>query len=553
MTPIASIIIPTYNHAEFIGDAIRSALVQTVEVEVIVIDDGSTDDTAEVVSRFNDARVKYHRLSHGGPSLARNHGIELASAEYLMFLDADDVIAPTKVADQIAEFTPEIGWVLCDVRIEDEAKTKITTASVQYRYDDKGLGGWIQPQLAHGNFIPIMSPLFRRSALGDSIRFDDRKVPEDYHFMYAVAGVARVRYLPKVLATYRHRRMGRSRLPKKARAHSPNLTQPLRLNLGCGTPSTRSWHPINGMMNLDQSLGWRFEDGLGDFIDQSVAGITVSHALMYVPEKEWVPIFAEFARVLAPGGVIRITEDDAVNPRSARRGGWKGSEPAVTITSAEMLRRYLERAGFAVHDVDATTTQYRDRSLLQSQHGTPPDVFFIEGVRESTVFFAPHSDDETLFGAFTILRDRPRVVICFPSAGDYGTTAVREAETRDAMTVLGASGVEQWDGHNLIQQMRAFDEKYTPTKVFAPDRQTSHRDHFQVSISAATVFGDRVTTYHTYDEGGKVRSPREVPFEPVWLEQKLRALARYRSQIAHPRAHRFFADDLREFYGEVAS
>lgn len=547
---LSTIVIASYQHAQYVGDAIESALAQTAPVEVIVVDDGSTDNTPDVLARYGD-RIRVLSIPHGGPSVARNAGLEAARGEFLQFLDADDVIERSKVADQLAEFTPEVGWVLCDVSIHDEARGQIVAASKQYHYETKGIGGWIRPLLAQGPFIPIMAPLVRRSVL-EGIRFQDRLVPEDYHFWCAVADVARVRYLPKVLATYRHRKTGRSRLPKASRHARANITHPLRLNLGCGTQGTRSWHPIDGMVNLDKSLGWTFEGGLGEFIDRSVAAITVSHSLMYVAEKDWPSVFSEFARVLDDSGVIRITEDSAVDRASSRVGGWKGSQPAVTLTSPELVCRYLERAGFVPYVVTKNETRFRDDSLKQAQHGDTPDVFFVEGVKPAGVFFAPHSDDETLFGAFTILKYRPRVVVCFPSAGDYGETSVREAETRDAMTVLGAGAVEQWNGGDLVAQMRAFDARVSPARVWAPDRKSSHPDHVSAAEAARSVYGGRVTTYHTYVNGEKIRSQRVVPFEPAWVSQKLRALARYESQLKHPRAHQFFLEDLREYYGEGA-
>ncbi len=550
MSPVASIVIPTYNHAQWLAEAIDCALAQTVRCEVIVVDDGSTDDTPAVLQQYH-GRIRAAAVPHGGPSLARNHGLELAQGEFVMFLDADDLIAPTKIARQLAEFTPEIGWVLCDVQIEDEAKGTVTTAARQYRYAQRDLGGWISSQLASENFIPIMAPLVRRSVL-EGIRFDDRLVPEDWHFWSAVASAARVRYMPDVLATYRHRRTGRSRLPKKSRIVRANISEPLRLNLGCGTPGTRSWHPIDGFVNLDKSLGWRFEDGLGDFIDGSVAGITISHALMYVPESAWPDVFAEFARVLRPGGVVRITEDHTCHPASSRLGGWKGSQPAVTLTSPQLVREHLERAGLVSRYVSKTETRFGDVSLCQAQHGEEPDVFFVEGQRIAALLFAPHNDDECLFASSLVLKHRPLVVVCFESTGDYGDPRTREAETRAAMSVLGAAGVEQWQGGDLITQMLEVDTRLHPVRVFAPHVESSHRDHVAVARAAAAVFGDRLTTYHTYVDGEKVRKGQLVPLEPTWVHKKLRALLRYESQITHPRAHQFFAEDLREYVEESA-
>lgn len=551
MSPLATIIIATYEHAAFVRDAIDSALAQSVPVEVIVVDDGSTDETPEILAAYSD-RIKAIRLPHGGPCLARNAGIDAATTEFVMLLDADDVIARDKIARQLAAFTDLVGWVLCDVAIEDEARRRRTTAAAQYDYARKELGGWIAPLLEHANCIPIMSPLVRRSVLGDAIRFSDRDVPEDWAFWRKVAASARVRYLPAVLATYRKRKTGRSRLPKASRAISPNVTAPLRLNLGCGTPGTASWHPILGMVNLDKSVGWYFEDGLGEFADHSVAAVTVSHALMYVAIEHWPFVFSEFSRVLADDGIIRITEDVTDDPASSRFGGWHGSEPAVTLTHAALVLEHLSRAGLQAAEVDRDRTGYRDGSLKQAQHGEAPHVFFVEGRKLRGTLFAPHSDDETLFAAFTVLRHRPRVVICFPSAGDYGSTAAREAETRSAMSVLGAASVEQWDGGDLVAAMRAFDARVHPVRVWAPHEQASHPDHVAVALAAREVFGDRLVTYHTYDGNGKVRAGAPVPYEPAWVGQKLRALARYESQWSHPRAHRFFVDDLLEFYGDAA-
>lgn len=540
---LTSIVIPTYNHAQFVGDAVDCALAQTAPVEVIVVDDGSTDATSDVLARYGDHRLIVLREEHAGVCAARNRGIEVAQGEFLQFLDADDLIAPYKIAHQLARFRPDIGWVICDGMIEDEATGRTESISQKYDYRKKKPGGWIQELLAPANFIPTFSPLIRRSVVADNIRFTNEHGPEDWHFWHAVAGVARVAYLAEVLGTYRHRRTGRSRLPRAKGKGWPTLVDPLRLNLGCGPAH------LPGMVNLDAEMGWRFENGLGEFIEGSVAGITVSHALMYVPIQHWPGVFAEFARVLRFGGVVRLTEDSTADPRSSRFGGWKGSQPAVTLCTPQLLREHLQHVGLTVHDVSAQTTRYADRSLCQQLHGKEPDVFFIEGVRDSTALFAPHADDETLFAAFTILRHRPRVVICCPSAGDYGDTALRETETREALSVMGGTFAGRWDGSDLVARMRAFDAKHHPARVWAPDRQCSHPDHRAVADAATEVFAGRLTTYHTYDERGRVRSDRQVDVEPAWIETKLRALLRYPSQLRHPRASRFWLDDQREYYG----
>jgi LmbE family N-acetylglucosaminyl deacetylase len=540
--PVASIVIPTWNHADFLRDAIASALAQTVPCEIIVVDDGSTDDTAELLSSYAD--IWCIRLPHRGPSHARNAGLEAARTEFVMFLDADDVIAPGKVELQLKEFAehPDAGFVLCDIQIEDEARGRSRRASEQYGYAQKELGGWIHRELLAGNFIPIMSPLIRRSAIPDWLRFEDEEL-EDWQFWCKLSMLVRARYVPEVLATYRHRKIGRSRIPKANGPVYPTLQAPLRLNLGCGTPNTRSWHPMPGFVNLDKSMGWCFEDGLKAFANSTVYGITISHALMYLAEPDWPRFFAEVSRVLVEGGIVRITEDETEHPDSSRRGGWHGSQPAVTLTSPGFVSAHLVRAGLEAVDITADTSRFRDNSLCQAQHGEAPDVFFIEGIKPRTVVFAPHNDDETLFASGAILRYHGRVVVCFGSAGDYGDSAVREQETRAAMELLGAGAVEQWASSSvadLIVKMRDFDARVHPERVWAPSSATSHPDHEAVAKAAVIVFGARVTQYETYIDGERVTMGERVPFEPEWIALKLAALSKYTTQILHPRAGRFF-------------
>ncbi|AFK21270.1 glycosyltransferase (plasmid) [Haloferax mediterranei ATCC 33500] len=101
--PTVSVIIPTYNRAEVLPRAIDSALDQTLsDVEVIVIDDASTDDTETVVTSYDEPRVTYlaHETNRGG-SAARNTGIEVATGDYIALLDSDDEWAPTKLERQV--------------------------------------------------------------------------------------------------------------------------------------------------------------------------------------------------------------------------------------------------------------------------------------------------------------------------------------------------------------------------------------------------------------------------------------------------------------------
>src|SRR6516225_5306233 len=97
-----SIVVPCYNAAPWIGAALESALAQThPDVEVIVVDDGSSDTSWEIVQGFG-ARVRAERIAHAGGGRARNRGLELATGRYILFLDADDLIAPDTIASLLA-------------------------------------------------------------------------------------------------------------------------------------------------------------------------------------------------------------------------------------------------------------------------------------------------------------------------------------------------------------------------------------------------------------------------------------------------------------------
>ena len=105
--PAVSVVIPTYNRAPLLGRSIRSVLGQSyTDFEVLVIDDGSTDETASVVSGFGDRRVRYVPLARNtGPGAARNVGIRMARGRFVAFQDSDDEWLPSKLAKQMAAFT----------------------------------------------------------------------------------------------------------------------------------------------------------------------------------------------------------------------------------------------------------------------------------------------------------------------------------------------------------------------------------------------------------------------------------------------------------------
>jgi len=103
---MVSVIIPTYNRAEVLPRAIESVLSQTYEdLELIVVDDASTDDTAAVIEQYDDRRIRYYCFEKNkGANAARNRGIKLANGKYISFLDSDDELKPTYIEQAISEF-----------------------------------------------------------------------------------------------------------------------------------------------------------------------------------------------------------------------------------------------------------------------------------------------------------------------------------------------------------------------------------------------------------------------------------------------------------------
>jgi len=114
--PFVSVIIPVYNSADFLGQAIDSVLDQTfMDFEIIVVDDGSTDRTPEVSAQYSD-HIKYIRQPNGGNAAARNRGVVEARGRWLCFLDADDLWEPRKLERQLLDLLRHPEWRISFVR-----------------------------------------------------------------------------------------------------------------------------------------------------------------------------------------------------------------------------------------------------------------------------------------------------------------------------------------------------------------------------------------------------------------------------------------------------
>lgn len=205
--PRVSIVIPCYNAERFLAETISSALGQTEQdVEVIVVDDGSTDRTRDVVAKFDDPRVSYIYQENSGPAAARNTGIRAARGEYIAPLDSDDLALPHRLKAQIGllEAHPDLSVVGSGYEWIDEESRLIPWINHPWRR-------WpelndIRPWLFDCPFVPSAT-MFRRDAWEDVGGFDEELIgPEDWSFwMRLVLAGHRMGWHKDVVCLYRHR------------------------------------------------------------------------------------------------------------------------------------------------------------------------------------------------------------------------------------------------------------------------------------------------------------------------------------------------------------
>jgi Flp pilus assembly protein TadD len=182
--PLVSIITPVYNGADYIGQTIESVLTQDYpNFELVIIDDGSTDNTKEVILRYNDGRIRYLYQENKGVSSARNLAIKKAKGQYIMPLDADDMMTPDFIVKHLAEFEkyPEVDLVYCDVLLIDGNSKPIRIMNKPEYQDRRHL---IRDLFRAGHPIIPFRFGIKRSVF-DKIGFydEDLLIGEDYDMM----------------------------------------------------------------------------------------------------------------------------------------------------------------------------------------------------------------------------------------------------------------------------------------------------------------------------------------------------------------------------------
>jgi len=202
--PMVSVVIPTYNRADLIQKTLDSVLAQSYpHIEIIVVDDGSTDDTQQVVAKYNGS-IQYIGKVNGGEASARNMGIRSAQGKYIACLDSDDLWQPFKLEKQVALLEQsQAAWVYCDAELFDGATGRKIGLYSQQHYPYHGS---VAQRLLLDDFIACPSPLIRREIFEDVGYFNEShilRMRSDWEMWLRIAACYPIAYLPEALARYR--------------------------------------------------------------------------------------------------------------------------------------------------------------------------------------------------------------------------------------------------------------------------------------------------------------------------------------------------------------
>ncbi len=202
-----SIVIPTYNRAQLLMQSVNSCLVQTHRnIEIIIIDDGSTDDTYKRIGKINDDRIRYYRIEKAGAQVARNMGLAFAEGEFVKMLDSDDVMHPEALSLQVSNYQNSILTekdVVCGYhQVIDQNGKQIRCIIPSRPVRVKGYFDLIDVVRRNP---PTSTPLYRKSLLRDVGGFDPNiPVLQDYDLAFRVASAGyHYRYFPQLIYSMR--------------------------------------------------------------------------------------------------------------------------------------------------------------------------------------------------------------------------------------------------------------------------------------------------------------------------------------------------------------
>lgn len=222
MNDAVSVVIPAFNYGRYLGAAIQSVLSQTFQnFELLVIDDGSTDDTRKILSRFTDSRLRYVYQFNQGLSAARNTGIANARFDFVAFLDADDLWLPGMLESAVERFSrlsPDYGLVACNsLRINQagelidlQLKHRPCSGEQEYRAADILIKSRFMPST-----VVVRAEVFQTVGLFDT----SLRSSEDRDMWIRIASKYRIHYLSTPLVHIRKHATNMSRNADRMRVN----------------------------------------------------------------------------------------------------------------------------------------------------------------------------------------------------------------------------------------------------------------------------------------------------------------------------------------------
>ncbi|MBJ6137699.1 glycosyltransferase family 2 protein [Marinobacter litoralis] len=309
--PKASIIVPAFNAAQYIGKTLDSILNQSFQdFEVVIIDDGSSDETASIISQYDDPRIRYfHQDNSGKPAIPRNRAIQKARGEFVFIFDSDDIMLPGKLATTVEcmEKAPKAGLAFTGFACIDEVghvinpdflapyktlhnlKKSAVSNNAYLIQASEALKG-----LAVSNYLGTSGVAIRHEVFEQVGGFDeDVRNSDDYLMWQAVASRYDFIYIPGIFHQYRVRSGSISLRSIQDRA--PGL-------IAC-TEKMMQYHKGDtiSLNHLRQRVGrFHFEVGYSHFKQQSMALARKSFFKALVKRKDRISLFYLFLSCLPP-------------------------------------------------------------------------------------------------------------------------------------------------------------------------------------------------------------------------------------------------------------
>jgi glycosyltransferase involved in cell wall biosynthesis len=335
--PLVSVVVPTRDYGHLVGETLRSLQAQTYpHWECFVVDDGSIDDTRQVVCRHaaEDQRIHYLDQPRRGPAAARNTGIRASAGAHLQFLDSDDLLERRKVERHVAYLKahPDVDLVYGGARYFAtdpvvERRHSMDATNTPWMPNVSGTGPEILSNLVRGNIMVISAPLLRRGVVADVGLFDEQlplSLLEDWDYWLRCAAAGKCFHYvdePETLAL--------------VRSHPGSLTK----------VNTRRM--LKASLHLRRKVDALVDDPATHALNRDIAAAT----------ERWLrmihAISTDLTRLVPPGTSFILVDDDMVRnelivrsrpiPFLERDGQYWGPAPDAAVAVEEMER--LRRAG----------------------------------------------------------------------------------------------------------------------------------------------------------------------------------------------------------------